>query len=621
MDDVPGMDRFAHDMPFGAQVCDQGVCFRLWAPAQRAVRVVIGLDGGEHELPMARNADGWFELTTNAAHADSRYRYALDDGTRVPDPASRFQPDDVHAASEVINPRAYTWQHPDWHGRPWRETVLYEAHVGAFSDGGNYDGARRKLDHLVDLGVTALELMPLGDFEGRRNWGYDGVLPFAPDAAYGRPESLKALIDAAHARGLMMFLDVVYNHFGPSGNYLHKYAPQFFTEREHTPWGAAIDFGRRAVRDFFIHNALYWLDEYRFDGLRLDAVDQIRDASRRHVLAELADRVRAEIQGRHVHLVLENDDNAAHYLVRETDHVGRAKRRSRRFAPARSYTAQWNDDFHHAAHRLATGEDNGYYTDYPQPVSAFARALAEGFVYQGEHSGWRDRARGEPSAALPPLAFVDFLQNHDQTGNRAFGGRLAALADPQAVEVLTAILLLAPAVPLLFMGEEWGSIRPWLFFCDYTGELADAVRVGRRREFSKFAVFADPMARERIPDPNAGDTFAASRLDWRETTTHPDRHRLGLVRTLLDIRRREIVPRLAETLHGGRFRVAHERAVFVEWTLADNARLQLAANPTAVPASGLDWRLSGRRLYARPDGPASERVTDLPAWSVIWGLA
>ncbi|MGH8115767.1 MAG: malto-oligosyltrehalose trehalohydrolase [Rhodanobacteraceae bacterium] len=647
--------RFAHTMPFGAQVCEEGVRFRLWAPAQNAVRLVIELDGGEHELAMTRDAHGWFALTTDAARAGTRYGYRLDDGTRVPDPASRFQPEDVHAASEVIDPGAYAWQHPDWHGRPWRETVLYEAHVGAFSDGGDYEGARRKLDHLAGLGVTAVELMPLADFEGRRNWGYDGVLPFAPDAAYGRPESLKALIDAAHARGLMMFLDVVYNHFGPSGNHLHKYAPQFFTGREHTPWGAAIDFSGREVRDFFIHNALYWLGEYRFDGLRLDAVDQIRDASRPHILDELAQAVRAHVSDRHVHLVLENDDNAAHYLrrkgqnavapakagvqsnisrervnldsgLRRNDEAEDLRRNAgvehaRDTGTPRHYTAQWNDDFHHAAHRLATGEANGYYVDYPQPVTAFARALAEGFVYQGERSGWRDRARGEPSAALPPLAFVNFLQNHDQTGNRAFGERLAALADAQAVEALTAILLLAPAVPLLFMGEEWGSTGPWLFFCDYTGELSDAVREGRRREFSKFAVFANPMARERIPDPNAGDTFVASRLDWREPTTHPGQHHLGLVRTLLDIRRCEIVPRLAETLHGGRFRVAHARAVFVEWTLADDARLQLAANPTAVPASGLDWHLSGRRLYAHPDGPASEHVTDLPAWSVIWSLA
>lgn len=661
---APAMNRFAYAMPFGAQVGEGSVRFRLWAPAQRAVRVVIGLDGDERELAMARDADGWFELTSNAAHAGSRYRYALADGTRVPDPASRFQPDDVHAASEVIDPGAYAWQHPDWRGRPWRETVLYEAHVGAFSDDDDYDGARRKLDHLAGLGITALELMPLADFEGRRNWGYDGVLPFAPDAAYGRPESLKALIDAAHARGLMLFLDVVYNHFGPSGNYLHKYAPQFFTERAHTPWGAAVDFSRRQVRDFFICNALYWLDEYRFDGLRFDAVDQIRDASEPHILAEIVQLVRARFPDRHVHLVLENDDNAAHYLVRERPRAsaqapcsnlpaGRASalatcrghvaltrapaqgsagghpapRTAAREgiqdpgrAPARSYTAQWNDDFHHAAHRLATGETNGYYADYPRPVTALARALAEGFIYQGEHSAYRDRARGEASAALPPLAFVDFLQNHDQTGNRAFGERLAALADADAVETLTSILLLAPSVPLLFMGEEWGSTRPWLFFCDYAGELADAVREGRRREFSKFSVFADPKARERIPDPNASETYNASRLDWTEAMAQTGRRRLELVRTLLDIRRREIVPRLAEALQGGRFRVADERAVFVEWTLADAARLQLAANPTAAPARGLDWRPSGRRLYAHPDDLPPDRLTELPAWSVAWSL-
>ena len=595
--------KFFHDMPFGAQTHDEGVRFRLWAPAQRAPKLLLDAGANERILPLKPQPDGWFECVTDLAGAHSRYLYELDDGKRVPDPASRFQPDDVHGASEVIDRRDYAWRTSHWRGRPWRETVLYELHVGAFAN--DYDGARRKLDHLARLGVTALELMPLADFEGSRNWGYDGVLPFAPDASYGRPEALKRLIDAAHERGLMMFLDVVYNHFGPSGNYLSLYAPQFFTERHRTPWGAAIDFAQPVVREFFIHNALYWVDEYRFDGLRFDAVDQIRDDSEPHILEEIAQTVRARFPDRHIHLVLENDNNDAHLLQRESG------------AP-RFYSAQWNDDFHHAAHVLATGEHGGYYMDYMEaPAAALARALAEGFVYQGEHSDYRDRARGQPSAQLPPLAFVDFLQNHDQIGNRAFGERLSALADMRAAEALHAVLLLAPSIPLLFMGQEWGSTQPFLFFCDYRGELADAVREGRRREFGKFAAFADASARERIPDPNAETTFAMSKLDWSKAELDLPR-RLELIRRLLEIRQREIVPRLSEDLHAGHYEPADGRAFRIEWILADGAHLNLVAHLAAGSIGGLDWALPGRRLFASADFPAGDRITALPPWSVAW---
>lgn len=596
---------FSHAMPFGAQLQDDGVRFRLWAPAQSAVRVRIEGVPEPRILPMARHEDGWFECVTGTARAGTRYHFQLDDETLVPDPAARFQPDGVHGPSEVIDPHGYTWQTPDWCGRPWRDTVLYELHVGAFA--GDYDGVQRKLDHLHELGVTALELMPLASFDGRRNWGYDGVLPFAPAAVYGRPESLKQLIDAAHERGLMMILDVVYNHFGPSGNCLGRYAPQFFTDRHHTPWGQAIDFAHRPVRDYFIHNALYWLDEYCFDGLRFDAVDQIRDDSKPDILEDIAQRARAGFPERHIHLILENDNNASRLLERRSD------------AP-RFYSAQWNDDFHHAAHVLATGEHGGYYVDYAkQPIVAMARALAEGFAYQGEHSVYRSRQRGSSSEWLPLTAFIDFLQNHDQVGNRAFGERLDKLIDAAAVECLTAMWLLAPSIPLLFMGEEWGSTRPFLFFCDYAGELADAVRDGRRREFAKFDAFADPRARGRIPDPNAPDTFAASTLDWKTAESGPGARRMAFIRELLTIRRREIRPRLSENMHGGNFEVA-AHALRVSWRLGDGAILCLAANLSPSPAAGLDWSLPGKRLYAIPASLATEKITALPAWSLAWSL-
>jgi maltooligosyltrehalose trehalohydrolase len=608
------MSRFAHEMPFGATILPGGgVRFRLWAPAQMRVGLVLGEAG--IALPMERSAGGWFEHTAANAAPGTPYAFQLADGLCVPDPASRAQARDVHGPSVVVVPQSYAWRHPAWRGRPWREAVLYEAHLGCFTPEGNFDGARRKLDHLASLGATVLELMPIAAFEGERGWGYDGVLPFAPHRSYGSPEDLKRLVDEAHERNLMVFLDVVYNHFGPSGNYLHLYAPQFFTERHHTPWGAAINFDgseSETVRAFFIHNALYWLEEYRFDGLRLDAVHAIADDRRPHILTELAQTVRARLEpDRHVHLVLENDTNASQRL--------------RRSPTARGYDAQWNDDLHHAAHVTLTGETHGYYRDYvDDPVGRLARALAEGFAYQGEASEHRNGApRGEPCADLPTVAFVDFLQNHDQVGNRAFGERLASLASEEALDAVTLVLLLAPHIPLLFMGEEWGSRVPFYFFCDFHGDLAAAVREGRRHEFAKFPAFRDAAMRERIPDPNAGTTFEASRLDWHERERDAASRRLERVRSLLEIRRREIVPRVGTcTGETARCEVRERRALRVAWRLDDGARLSVAANLSERPVSELAWPIDGRVIAAQPaDLARSSRLDRLSPWSVVWTLA
>src|SRR5215472_4525736 len=329
------MDR-KHSMPFGAEVlADGSVRFRLWAPSANSVDLCLE-DGARGSYPLLPLDNGWFERISSEAHAGSLYRFQIDHKTEVPDPASRFQPEDVHGPSAVVDPTAVSWNDDNWRGRPWEQAVIYELHVGAFTPEGTFQGVEQKLDYLRDLGVTAVELMPLADFPGRRNWGYDGVLPFAPDSSYGRPDDLKQLIQAAHSRGLMVFLDVVYNHFGPEGNYLHLYAPQFFTDRHHTPWGAAINFdGRdsRPVRDFFIHNALYWLEEYHFDGLRLDAVHAIIDDSEPDILTELAQTVRERFgTDRFVHLVVENVDNNVRYLSRDPG------------GAVQLYDAQWNDD-------------------------------------------------------------------------------------------------------------------------------------------------------------------------------------------------------------------------------------------------------------------------------------
>jgi maltooligosyltrehalose trehalohydrolase len=603
--------RFAHRMPFGAQLQDDGtVRFQLWAPSRDAMALVF-LNQPD-VLPMVRLEDGFFAVTTDAAHPGSRYQFQLDDGTRVPDPASRRQPEDVHGPSEVIDPRAYAWQNTAWPGRPWHETVLYELHVGAFTEEGTFDGVRRKLDHLAGLGVTAIELMPLAEFPGARNWGYDGVMPFAPDAAYGRPDDLKRLIDEAHGRELMVFLDVVYNHFGPEGNYLNLYAPSFFDQAEHTPWGGAINFDARPVRQFAIHNVLYWLEEYRFDGLRFDAADRIIDRGEEHILKEIAATVRRAIPaGRHVHLVLENDKNQAHLL--ERDGGGRPI----------YYDAQWNDDIHHVYHHLLTGEAGGYYADYATAGhERLAKALTSGFVYQGDVSHYRHGAvRGEPSGHLPPTAFVAFIQNHDQIGNRAFGERIAALAEFEAVRAMQAVLLLAPNIPLLFMGEEWGATQSFCFFTDFHDELADAVREGRRREFKKFPEFASQEARAQIPDPNAFSTFAASRLDWSVPGQPEHAAWLDLVRELLRIRHEAIVPRLAGI--GGDSAdaaILGDATLRVTWQLVDGSMLELIAN-LAHQASETSLEAEGELLFAsHPDLPRQAREGRLPPWSVLWFL-
>jgi malto-oligosyltrehalose trehalohydrolase len=570
---------FRHRLPFGAELRGDGrTRFRVWAPSSRRADVV--LDGGAHA--MRGEGEGWHSVEIDAPPG-TPYRFRFDDGVPVPDPASRAQRGGVAGASVVVDPKSYGWRHPAWRGRPWREAVIYELHAGLM---GGFAGVARHLDRLASLGVTAIELMPVAEFPGTRNWGYDGVLPFAPASSYGTPDELKALVDAAHERGLMMLLDVVYNHFGPEGNHLASYADPFFRDDIRTPWGRAIDFRREEVREYFIENALYWIGEYRFDGLRLDAVHAIVPND---WLADLARRLRDSVDPRrHVHLVVENDANDAALLERGFD-------------------AQWNDDFHHAAHVLLTGERDSYYGDYAAaPAGELARCLAEGFAWQGRVSPHRGGAlRGTPSAHLPPTAFVSFLQNHDQVGNRALGERLDALASAEAMRAARALLLLSPQVPLLWMGEEWGSRAPFHFFADFSGELADAVREGRRREFRAFAAFADERARERIPDPNAIETFRASMPDFDAAETAMLAH----TRRLLAIRHARIVPRL-EGPSAIAANAVGEAAIVASWRLGDGSVLALFANLATAPVS-IDAPAGGEVLYETRAGDASALRTGL----------
>ena len=579
---------------FGARLTRDGVSFRLWAPAAKRVDLLL-----DRRHPMRRDDDGWYETEISGLTAGNRYRFRIDDEIDVPDPASAFQPEDVFGPSEVIDHASFNWRAKDWRGRPWHETVLLESHVGTFTPQGSYRAMIDKLDHLVATGITALELMPLADFAGLRGWGYDGVLWYAPDGAYGRPEDLKTLIDEAHQRGLMVFLDVVYNHFGPEGNYLGRYAPQFFTDA-HTPWGSAIDYRVPQVRRFAVENGLHWLRHYRFDGLRHDAANHImsqpEDDTMLHDLS-VATGLLATETGRHIHLVLENGDNCASLLDPAQE------------PPRGKYRGQWNDDYHHVWHVMLTGESAGYYGDYQRsPHRALARALASGFVYQGEISTfWGNKPRGEPSGQLPPTSFVNFLQNHDQIGNRALGDRLEGLVPARGMEAALAVTLLAPMVPMLFMGEEWGSKAPFPFFCDFKGDLATAVRHGRRREYAwAYETYGDD-----VPDPLDPATPQSALLDW-ESRDAQEEARLMLVRALLAVRHDQIVPRLSGAMFGDA-KAADNGLLTAHWRLGDATTLRLIANLSDQDITQTN-PTSGTPIWG---GEAGDR---LPPWSVFWRL-
>lgn len=599
-------------MPFGAELSPAGtVRFRLWAPSTRRVELKLHGDSPSFH-DMTPGTGGWFEYTTREARAGSLYKFRIDGDLEVADPASRRNPQDVHGPSEVIDPTTFSWTDGDWHPRPWREAVVYELHVGTFSEAGTFAGVESKLGHLTQLGVNVIELMPIADFPGTRGWGYDGVLPYAPESAYGTPDELKSLIAAAHKRGIAVMLDVVYNHFGPEGNYLHSYACQFFTERHHTPWGAGLNYDgaeSRTVREFFIHNVLYWLEEYHFDGLRFDAVHAIQDDSEVHFLTEIAQRVRSGPgKDRPIYLVLENGANESHLLGPE--------------GSATSFDAQWDDDIHHCLHTILTGESDGYYADYADsPHPMLCRCLAEGFAYQGEMSGHEGHARGEASAHLPPTAFVTFLQNHDQIGNRALGERIGQLVkNAAALQAAVAILLLAPSPPLLFMGEEWSAPEPFPYFCDFEPELAGKVRAGRKREFARFARFASAEGADTIPDPTSPATLQSARLDWNHLREPSHAAWLDHYRRLLAIRRRDILPCIGRIRNGRCVKLEPNGAFAVDWSMDDGSVLHLMANLTdrPVPVVG---RAAGRMIFStHPNIRGAMKRNELAPWSVTWLL-
>ena len=478
----------------GAIVDDQGVTFRVWAPARRAVDVVID---GRRPQPLVAGDDGTFSLAAGHLPDGARYQYRLDGDRHRPDPASRWQPEGVHGPSVVVDPRRFPWTDQGFRGHALADLVLYELHVGTFTTAGTFEAVIPHLASLVDLGVTAVELMPVAEFPGSRNWGYDGVHLFAPQSTYGGPRGLRRLVDACHAHGLSVFLDVVYNHLGPEGNYLGEYGP-YFTDRYKTPWGSAINYDgpdAAGVRRHVVENARFWVREFHVDGLRLDAIHSIFDASPVHILTELAAAAREEAArlGRPAYVMAETHDNDRKIVLPPSE-------------GGLGLDAIWADDFHHAVHARLTGERGGYYADFAGG-RGLERALAEGFAYQGEPSEYFGRPRGTPSADLPGERIVFCLQNHDQVGNRAAGDRLSTILPFPAVKCAVALLLAAPAIPLLFMGEEYGETAPFQFFTSFLDrELAEAVRRGRTAEFTRFAWEGV------VPDPGEPGTFVRSRL-------------------------------------------------------------------------------------------------------------
>ena len=507
----------------GATVLPDGSTrFEVWAPRRPEVTVRIGAGAARREVPLEPVGGGVHRAEAGARPGEDYFLVV--GGEERPDPVSRFQPRGVHGPSRIVDPGAFPWNDGGWRGLAMDELVLYELHVGTFTPGGTFDDVVERLGWLRDHGVTAIEIMPVAEFPGGRNWGYDGAHPFAPQSTYGGPEGLRRLVDAAHGAGLGVVLDVVYNHLGPEGNYLAEYGP-YFTDRYHTPWGRALNFDDAdsdEVRRYFVDNALYWITEFHLDGLRLDAVHGIYDFTARHILAEIADAVHDQGArlGRRALVIAESDLNDAR-LVRPAERGGYG------------LDGQWSDDFHHAVHAALTGERAGYYVDFGG-ASTIARAFRDRFVLGGSYSRHRRRRHGAPCADVPADRFVVFVQNHDQVGNRARGDRLSTLVEPEALRLAAALLLLGPYVPLLFMGEEYGETKPFLYFVSHGDpDLVEAVREGRRREFESFGWDT------AIPDPQAEETFEASRLDWERSRSPGGEAMLALVRQLLRLRREE----------------------------------------------------------------------------------
>ena len=632
----------------GAWPENAGTRFRVWSPTSQTVEVqVIPRKGAPQFCPMQRGDDGTFTAHVGAIGPGALYRFRLNGQDVFPDVASRYQPEGVHGPSEIIDPAAFRWSDDDWQGIALRDVIVYELHVGTFTPEGTFEGVRKRLAALRELGVTAVELMPLGDFPGERNWGYDGVSLFAPARCYGPPGELRRLVDAAHAQGLGVFVDVVYNHLGPDGNYLGAFSPFYFDGRHQTPWGPAINFDggqSRPVREFFIENALYWLHEFHIDGLRLDATHAIADDSPRHILAELSDRVRESFAGtkRRPLLIAEDSRNLA-LMMKPTEQDGFGM------------DGVWADDFHHQIRAALAGDRDGYFQDYSGSCEDIAATVRQGWFYCGRKSVFLDRPRGSDPAGLSPEQFVTCIQNHDQVGNRAFGDRLHHTIDLAAYRAASVLLLCCPQTPLLFMGQEWAASSPFQFFTDHHEGLGKLVTEGRRREFQRFKAFCDPQTRETIPDPQALQTFLNSRLNWEERAAETHAATLRLYRALLRLRRTEAAlaaphpgddasqPPASIAANAQAFGDAavlvrrfapssglpqgQQGDVLIAVQLAGAGTIDLSRAPLATLRSGLGWKLllstEGARYAADPrpirmgGGEAAPRILFLRPGAIL----
>ncbi|HWL14811.1 MAG TPA: malto-oligosyltrehalose trehalohydrolase [Opitutus sp.] len=571
----------------GAAVGGQGVVYRVWAPDHATLQVRISAaDGRERRLAMKREQAGYFAVHDPEGRSGDRYNYALPDGAELPDPASRFQPEGVHGPSACVDASAYSWKCDTWQRPGWRGQSIYELHVGTFTPEGTFRAAIAKLDHVAALGVEAIQLMPVADFPGERNWGYDGVALFAPARCYGHPDDLRALVDAAHARGWAMILDVVYNHLGPDGNYLARYASHYFDPHRHTPWGQGFNLSAEdnaPVRDFFRANACYWLDEFRFDGLRLDATHAIVDTTPRHLLAEIA----AEAHRRGAFLIAEDDRNARFVVEKRGEGWG--------------LDAAWADDFHHEIRVALTGVQESYFKSYSGSAEDLADTLQHGWFYRGQpYPQWKGKPRGEPCDHLPAKAFVVCIENHDQVGNRARGERLEHLIAASAFRAASALLLLGPYPPLIFMGQEWAASSPFLYFTDHEGELGQQVSAGRQKEFSSVGLNAT-LAPEDIPDPQAETTFARSKLRWDEVRQSPHAGMIALYRECLR-HRAAWVRDCARTREGWRafaignvvalrYRASGQPDRLVISALRGEARIAWGTDERLAPPPGMGWAI------------------------------
>lgn len=605
----------------GAWPSDGGVSFAVWAPDAASLEVVVeGLGRNPAVHSLEKSSDGVFRGTIPEIVTGDLYRYRIDGEGPYPDPASRCQPEGVHGPSRVIDPRQFPWTDQEWTSTGQEALVLYEMHVGAFTPEGTFAAAQRRLPLLRDLGVTAVELMPVADFPGNRNWGYDGAALFAPARCYGSPDDLRRFVNQAHRMGLGVHLDVVYNHFGPDGAYAGVFSRYYFSRRHHSPWGAGANLDEShcaPVRRFFIENALHWVHEYHVDGLRLDATHSMVDGSPRHFLAELSASVRDSLapSRRRVLLIAEDHRNLACVVKPESE-------------GGWGLDAVWSDDFHHQMRRYLTGDSDGYFQDFDATAADIATTVKQGWFYTGQRSEYFGCLRGTDPEGISPSRFVFFIQNHDQVGNPAAGDRLHHRIDLASYRAATVLLLLAPQTPLLFMGQEWGATTPFQFFIDHCDELGRRVAQGRKREFRCFAAFADPESRKRIPDPRDAGAFQTSRLDWRERATEPHASLLRLHQRLLALRREEPAlclnqsPEFAVAALGDDTLVLRRGArphpaVLAVVHLRGSGTDELSNMPLAEPGPGLRWEpilTTEEAAFAtdpappeiRPDGPAVE---------------